>query len=61
MSARDDDPRTPPGRIGHGNGGARKTENFVGRVMRAAKKAGHTGTRFGGGKRKPGGFTFGRG
>jgi type IV secretory pathway VirD2 relaxase len=60
MAPRDDDLRVRPGRIAHGNKGAHKPQSFVGQVMRAAKKAGHTGTRFGGsGKRR--GSTFGRG
>lgn len=61
MARRDDDLSVRPGRIRHGNKGARKPKSFVGQVMRAAKKAGHIGTRFGSGGRKPGGSTFGRG
>jgi len=61
MAARDDDLRVRPGRISHGNKGARKTKSFVGQVMRAAKKAGHTGPHFGGGGRKASRSTFGRG
>ena len=41
MAARDDDLQVRPGRISHGNKGARKTKSFVGQVMLAAKKAGH--------------------
>ena len=54
MSNRDDDLRVRPGRI--------RDKSFVGQVMRAAKKAGHSGTKFGGAKKKHGGSsTFGRG
>ncbi len=51
MSRRDDDLRVRPGRIRDGNRGARKSESYVAQVMRAAKTAGHTGSRFGGGGR----------
>ena len=61
MTRRDDDLRVRPGRIGHGQRGARKSKSYVAQVMRAAKKAGHTGKRFGGGGRKGGRSTFGRG
>jgi len=61
MSRRDDDLRIRPGHIGHDTKGARKPKSFVAQVMRAAKKAGHTGTRFGRGSRKTGRSTFGRG
>jgi type IV secretory pathway VirD2 relaxase len=60
MASRDDDLRVRPGRIRDGNKGARKSKSYVAQVMRAAKKAGHTGKRFGGG-RKGGRSTFGRG
>jgi type IV secretory pathway VirD2 relaxase len=53
MTNRDDDLRVRPGRI--------RDKSFVGQVMRAAKKAGHTGKRFGGGRKAGGGSTFGRG
>ena len=53
MTSRDDDLRVRPGRI--------RDKSFVGQVMRAAKKAGHTGKRFGGGKRRGRISTFGRG
>jgi type IV secretory pathway VirD2 relaxase len=53
MTRRDDELRVRPGRI--------RDKSFVGQVMRAAKKAGHTGKRFGGGKRASGRSTFGRG
>ena len=41
MTTRDDDLRVRPGRIRHGNRGAKRPKTFVGEVMRAAKKAGH--------------------
>jgi type IV secretory pathway VirD2 relaxase len=44
---RDDDFHVRPGRIRHGNQGARRPKSFVGEVMRAAKKAGHIGQNFG--------------
>jgi len=53
MTRRDDDLRVRPGRI--------RDKSFVGQVMRAARKAGHSGKRFGGGKRTSGRSTFGRG
>lgn len=53
MKSRDDDLRVRPGRI--------RDKSFVGQVMRAAKKAGHTGKRFGGGSKRSGRSTFGRG
>jgi type IV secretory pathway VirD2 relaxase len=53
MTSRDDDVRVRPGRI--------RDKSFVGQVMRAAKKAGHSGKRFGGGKRRGRISTFGRG
>jgi hypothetical protein len=40
MTMRDDDLRVRPGRISHGNRGARRPQSFVGEVMRAAKRAG---------------------
>lgn len=61
MAPRDDDLRVRPGRIAHGNKGARKPQSFVGQVMKAAKKAGHTGSRFGCKGRGTRGSTFGRG
>lgn len=61
MASRDDDLRVRPGRIRDGNKGAQKSKSYVARVMQAAKKAGHTGSRFGGGSRKGGPSTFGRG
>jgi type IV secretory pathway VirD2 relaxase len=53
MSRRDDDLPVRPGRI--------RDKSFVGQVTRAAKKAGHSGKRFGGGKKRGGSSTFGRG
>jgi type IV secretory pathway VirD2 relaxase len=47
MSARDDGIRIRPGRIRPGDRGAKRQNSFVGEVMRAAKKAGHTGRGFG--------------
>ena len=52
MATRDDELRILPGRIQHGNRGAKRPKTFVGEVMRAAKRAGHTGKTFAG----PGGF-----
>ena len=45
MTTRDDDVRVRPGRINHGNRGAKRPQTFVGEVMRAAKRAGHVGDR----------------
>jgi hypothetical protein len=47
MAVRDDDIRIRPGRIRPGHRGAKRPSSFVGEVMRAAKKAGHTGKGFG--------------
>ena len=46
MTTRDDDFNPRPGRIRHGNQGAKRPKSFVGEVMRAAKKAGHRGQTF---------------
>ena len=46
MSASDDDIQVRPGRIRHGNRGAKRPQTFVGEVMRAAKKAGQVGSSF---------------
>ena len=46
MSTSDDDIQVRPGRICHGNRGAKRPQTFVGEVMRAAKKAGHVGSSF---------------
>ncbi|HEY0283207.1 MAG TPA: DUF3363 domain-containing protein, partial [Rhizomicrobium sp.] len=59
MPRRDDDFRVRPGRIR--DGGTCKIQSYVGEVTRAAKKAGHTGKRFGGGASPKGGSRFGRG
>ena len=61
MSTRDDDIHLRPGRIRHGNQGAKRPKSFVGEVMRAAKKAGHTGRTFGRSGGSAGRSTFGRG
>ena len=60
MKPRDDDLRIRPGRIRDRGRGAARPKSFVGEVMRAARKAGHTGKGFspeGGGGRS----RFGRG
>ncbi len=61
MSTRDDDLNVRPGRIRHGNQGAKPPKSFIGEVMRAAKKAGHTGKTFGRSGGTKGRSTFGRG
>ena len=61
MTRRDDELRIRPGRIQHGNKGAKPPKSFVGEVMRAAKKAGHTGKNFRGASGSKGRSTFGRG
>ena len=61
MSGRDDDLRIRPGRIRDRGPGGRKAQSFVGQVMRAARKAGHTGYKFGSGTSSRGHSTFGRG
>ena len=61
MSTRDDDIHLRPGRIHHGNQGTKRPKSFVGEVMRAAKKAGHTGRTFGRTGGTKGRSTFGRG
>lgn len=48
MTTRDNEIRVRPGRISHGNRGAKRAKTFIGEVMRAAKRAGHTGKGFGG-------------
>lgn len=60
MTVRDDEINVRPGRIRHGNRGAKRPKSFVGQVMRAARKAGHTGKEFGRGRSR-GSSTFGRG
>jgi type IV secretory pathway VirD2 relaxase len=61
MSVRDDEINLRPGRIKHGNQGAKRPKSFVSQVMRAARKAGHTGKNFGHGSGSRGRSTFGRG
>ena len=61
MSTRDDEINVRPGRIKHGNQGAKRPKSFVGQVMRAARKAGHIGKEFGHGSGTKGRSTFGRG
>lgn len=61
MSGHDDDLRLRPGRIRDRGLRGRRAESFVGQVMRAAKKAGHTGYRFNGARPAKSGSTFGRG
>jgi hypothetical protein len=61
VSTRDDDLNVRPGRIRHGNQGAKRPKSFIGEVMRAAKKAGHTGKTFGRSGGTKGRSTFGRG
>lgn len=60
MSRHDSDLRVRPGRIRDGGRGAARPKSFVGQVMRAARKAGHTGKAFGR-KGKTSGSRFGRG
>ena len=61
MTTRGDDFNPRPGRIAHGNQGARRPKSFVGEVMRAAKKAGHRGQTFRRSSGTAGRSTFGRG
>ena len=61
MTTRDDDFNPRPGRIHHGNQGAKRPKSFVGEVMRAAKKAGHRGQTFKRSSGSAGRSTFGRG
>jgi type IV secretory pathway VirD2 relaxase len=60
MKPRDDELRIRPGRIRNRGRGAARPKSFVGEVMRAARKAGHTGNAFGRGK-SGSGSSFGRG
>ena len=60
MTARDDELRVRPGKVRDGGRGGGKPQSFIGQVMRAARKAGHTGPGFGGGARGRS-FAFGRG
>ena len=43
MTARDDDLQVRPGRVGNAGRGGGRPQSFVGQVIRAARKAGHTG------------------
>lgn len=61
MSDRDNDLRIRPGRIRNKGTSARKARSFVGQVMGAARKAGHTGYTFTGSKGRGRGSQFGRG
>ncbi|MEO3431884.1 DUF3363 domain-containing protein [Inquilinus sp. CAU 1745] len=61
MSERDNDLRIRPGRIRNRGTRGRKAQSFVGHVMRAAKKAGHTGYRFSGPRHHGSNSRFGRG
>jgi type IV secretory pathway VirD2 relaxase len=60
MNGRDNEVRVRPGRVRDGGRGAGKPQSFVGQVMRAARRAGHTGPGFGHGPSGRGGG-FGRG
>ena len=60
MTGRDDDLRVRPGRVGNTGRGGGRPQSFVGQVMRAARKAGHTGPGLGRGVRD-GASGFGRG
>ena len=59
MSGSDDELRIRPGRVRSKGSSAGKARSFVGQVMRAAQKAGHTGNRFG--SSSGGRSSFGRG
>jgi len=61
MRSKDDDLHVRPGRIRHGRQGAKRAKSFVAEVMRATKKAGHSGRSFGHGPGRSGRSTFGRG
>jgi len=61
MSDHDNDMRIRPGRIRNKGTSARKAQSFVGQVMGAARKAGHTGYKLGGSKARGRGSQFGRG
>jgi type IV secretory pathway VirD2 relaxase len=61
MTARDDDLRVRPGRVGNAGRGGGRPQSFVGQVLRAACKAGHTGPGLGRGARgRASGFGRGR-
>ena len=59
MSTRDDDLRIRPGRTRDAGRGGGKPQTFIGQAVRAARRAGHTGRAFGGGRSRR--STFGRG
>jgi hypothetical protein len=61
MTTQDDDFNPRPGRISHGNHGAKRPKTFVGEVMRAANKAGHRSQPFRPRSGTAGRSTFGRG
>ena len=61
VNPRDNDMHVRPGRIRDGGRGRSRPKSFVGQVMRAAKKAGHSGKRFGRGKGGASRSRFGRG
>jgi type IV secretory pathway VirD2 relaxase len=61
MTTRDDDLHVRPGRIGDTRAPPRRVKSFVGQVMRAVRKAGHTGSGFARGARSAGRSRFGRG
>ena len=61
MTTWDDDFNPRPGRIGHGNRGAKRPKTFVGEGIGAAKKAGHRGQTFRRSSGTVGRSTFGRG
>jgi hypothetical protein len=60
VTARDDELRVRPGRVRDGGRAGGKPQSFVGQVMRAARKAGHTGPGLGRAARR-GAPAFGRG
>ncbi len=60
MTTRDDELRVRPGRVRDDGRGSGRPQSFVGQVMRAARKAGHTGPGLGSGARRNG-SGFGRG
>jgi type IV secretory pathway VirD2 relaxase len=61
MTRRDDEIRIRPGSIRPGDRGLKRPTSFVGEVMRAAKKAGHTGKGSGRAEAGKSRSTFGRG
>ncbi|WP_299785178.1 DUF3363 domain-containing protein [uncultured Marivita sp.] len=61
MTRRDNDLRIRSGRIRDGGRTSKQPTRFINEVMRAARKSGHTGYRIGGGSRRSGNTSFGRG